>query len=92
MIHNQLIEDRLLTSIKNIRAFVPEKNNEYTKYSLLLPEDKKFQITIPSTEIQSVLEGKFPFTYAIKREVQYQDLLDIDTIIKLINSLTNASD
>ena len=82
------IEEKLQT-IPNIRAFVPEEGSDYVKFSLLFPENKLFMISVPTSGIGLQYGNVFPFTYAINKDIEYQNVWDIDKIIIFIKTVTN---
>ena len=79
------IEERLRAEVKNIRVFIPEECDEHIKYSLLLPGDRMFFITVP--KIEGLEDNVFAFTYFKNRELQFADGMVFETIIKFINEV-----
>ena len=57
------IEERLRAEVKNIRVFIPEECDEHVKYSLLLPEDRMFFITVNKIDIEGLKDNVFVFSY-----------------------------
>ena len=48
------IEERLRAEVNGIRVFIPEECDEHVKYSLLLPEDRMFFITVNKIVIEGL--------------------------------------
>ena len=81
------IEERLRTEVKNIRVFIPEECDEHVKYSLLLPGDRMFFITVNKIDIEGLKDNVFVFSYFKERELQFAYYLEFDLIIKFINDV-----
>ena len=81
------IEERLRTEVKNMRVFIPEECDEHVKYTLLLPGDRMFFITVNMIDIEGLKDNVFVFSYFKNKEIQFAYYMEFELIIKFINDV-----